>query len=117
MARGRIEIGTPIEGKIGYLQGNVLIATLAATFQMPDDSPVINVFNPNVAARNVELPANPREGQMHIIINSGTNVADVITLLTDAGVALAPASTLAQNKRALVVFANGLWWAFVGANA
>lgn len=118
--RTRVDLGTPMEGLITYLQATANAAaatgiTLAGTYQMPDDSPPINVFDPGGAGRNLELPANPREGQMHIIINAA-DAAETITLQDSAGNALAPASTIAQNKRALVVFVGGKWWALVGAN-
>lgn len=119
--RNRIDQGTEFEGLISYLQGTANAAaatgvTLAAAYQMPDNSPPINVFDPGGAGRNLELPANPREGQMHIIINAA-DAAETLTLQDSGGVALSPASTIAQNKRALVVFVGGKWWALVGSNS
>jgi hypothetical protein len=118
--RTRVDQGTPVEGLITYLQGtaNATAATgvtLAAAYSMPAESPPINVFDPGGAARNLLLPPSPREGQMHIIINAA-DAAETITLQDSAGNALSPASTIAQNKRALVVFVGGKWWALVGAN-
>ena len=119
--RVRIDQGTEFEGHISYLQGTANTAAavgvvLAAAYSMPENSPPINVFDPDGAGRNLLLPANPREGQMHIIINSAGG-AETLTLQDSGGNALSPATTIAQNKRALVVFVGGKWWGLVGANS
>ena len=90
----------------------ILKLTLAAAYLIPANSPPVLVLDPGGAARNVDLPANPRLGQWYLIFNDA-DAAEIITLRDSAGAGFTPPITPTQSEAAFVIWDGAKWRGFV----
>jgi len=101
------------------MRGNILrhgnrygVATqgISANFAVPTGAPHVLILNPGASTnRNVTLPASPKKGDWFTIGNGGSGTS-VLTLQDSAAAALTPATTIAINKLATVVWDGTKWW-------
>ena len=78
-----------------------LVTTAAGTGEAQVSAMVLEV-DPNGGANNLKLPPEESSAGVFLLIRNSADAAETITVQTDAGVALSPALTIAQNKAALV---------------
>lgn len=116
MARRNIE-GVEIYDSIwrAGLRLGATSLTLTGTYALAANAPPLLILDPGGAARIVKLPASPKLGQMHVLINSA-DAAEIITVQDSAGVGLTPAATPTQNEMAILIYCGATlgWRQMVG---
>ena len=89
------------------LQANVVLANAG--------EPTMQLLDANGAARNVNLPLETaNDGKMLLISNIAAG-AFALTLQSNAGAALTPAVSVAQNKSVLMFCDGTVWRALLSA--
>ena len=84
--------------------------TLAANLVMGNvNEPTVQIINAAATGRNVNLPLEAvNDGKVLMIYNASTGAA-TLTLQSNAGAALVPAVTVAQNA-SVIMFCDGTAW-------
>jgi len=110
MSEGHFDLLTSEKDRINGFSARRAARVLSGTIILANaGEPFLQVLDANGAARNVQLPLETaNDGSMMLIVNVAAG-AFALTLQSNAGAALSPAVTVAQNKAALV-FCDGTAW-------
>lgn len=85
------------------------VRTIVANLVMSVGEDTIQVIDPSITSRNVNLPTETSsEGKLHIIFNLGTSTGTLV-LQSSAGAALSPAKTIAVGGGA-ICWCDGVAW-------